>query len=217
MQSRLIIAEKPSVARDIAQALSIPRGALNCFESEAWVVASAWATPLRANPPPGGSLAGDKWNLNDLPRVDLGARQGPRRKTTAALESPASADQSKQVTRKACAVDHLRPARGQPEARLLRGQDAQACPGALRDSQGADLSQATWGCRMRPMSAWLPRPHEHAGQPLSAGPGLCAEKWTATGSSQTSVSLTDHFAIIPTGKEPAAAGRKRPPCTGGGV
>ena len=41
MGKRLVIAEKPTVARDISQALSIPRGSNNCFESESWVISSA--------------------------------------------------------------------------------------------------------------------------------------------------------------------------------
>jgi DNA topoisomerase-3 len=67
MQKRLIIAEKPSVARDIAQALSIPRGALNCFESEAWVVASALGHLFELTLPQELAACRDKWILNDLP------------------------------------------------------------------------------------------------------------------------------------------------------
>ena len=74
MGKRLIIAEKPSVAKDIAHVLSAPR-AQNCFESEQWIVSSALGHLFELTFPPELAACKDQWNLRDLPllpaRFDL--------------------------------------------------------------------------------------------------------------------------------------------------
>jgi len=74
MGKRLIIAEKPSVAKDIAHALSVPR-TQSCFESEQWIVSSALGHLFELTFPPELAACKDKWNLMDLPllpaRFDL--------------------------------------------------------------------------------------------------------------------------------------------------
>lgn len=67
MPKRLIIAEKPSVARDIAQALKIPASGQGCFESNDWVVSSAVGHLLERVLPPELEHAKIHWSLNDLP------------------------------------------------------------------------------------------------------------------------------------------------------
>jgi DNA topoisomerase III len=63
---RLIIAEKPSVAKDIAHTLAVPFGGKGYFESEQWIVSSALGHLFEITLPP--SLASCiKWNLKDLP------------------------------------------------------------------------------------------------------------------------------------------------------
>jgi DNA topoisomerase-3 len=64
---RLIIAEKPSVARDIAQVLSVSRGQSGCFESGQWLVSSALGHLFELTFPPELAACKDKWNLKDLP------------------------------------------------------------------------------------------------------------------------------------------------------
>src|ERR1039458_4477590 len=74
MGKRLIIAEKPSVAKDIAHVLSVPR-TQSCFESEQWIVSSALGHLFELTFPPELAACKDKWNLMDLPllpaRFDL--------------------------------------------------------------------------------------------------------------------------------------------------
>ena len=74
MGKRLIIAEKPSVAKDIAHVLSVPR-TKSCFESEQWIVSSALGHLFELTFPPELAACKDKWNLRDLPllpaRFDL--------------------------------------------------------------------------------------------------------------------------------------------------
>ena len=67
MGKRLIIAEKPSVARDIAQVLSVSRGQSGCFESGQWLVSSALGHLFELTFPPELAACKDKWNLKDLP------------------------------------------------------------------------------------------------------------------------------------------------------
>ncbi len=76
MGKRLVIAEKPSVARDIAQALSVPRcSSNNCFESESWVISSALGHLFELVLPKDLAARTEKWDLADLPllpeRFDL--------------------------------------------------------------------------------------------------------------------------------------------------
>lgn len=67
MTKRLIIAEKPSVARDIARALKIPASGHGCFESPELVVSSAVGHLLEIILPPELDHAKKRWLLNDLP------------------------------------------------------------------------------------------------------------------------------------------------------
>ena len=67
MPKRLIIAEKPSVARDIASALKIPANGHGCFESPEFVVSSAVGHLLEMILPPELDHAKKRWALNDLP------------------------------------------------------------------------------------------------------------------------------------------------------
>ena len=75
MPKRLIIAEKPSVARDIACALRIPASGQGCFESNDLVVSSAVGHLLEIILPPELEHAKKRWLLDDLPllpaRFDL--------------------------------------------------------------------------------------------------------------------------------------------------
>ncbi len=67
MEKRLIIAEKPSVARDIASALKIPASGHGYFESSEMVVSSAVGHLLEIILPPELEHAKKRWSLSDLP------------------------------------------------------------------------------------------------------------------------------------------------------
>lgn len=67
MPKRLIIAEKPSVARDIASALKVPAIGQGCFESNDLVVSSAVGHLLEIILPPELDHAKKRWSLHDLP------------------------------------------------------------------------------------------------------------------------------------------------------
>lgn len=67
MGKRLIIAEKPSVAKDIAGALHVPYGGKGYFESPDWVVSSALGHLFEIVLPAELAACRDKWRLQDLP------------------------------------------------------------------------------------------------------------------------------------------------------
>jgi len=67
MPKRLIIAEKPSVARDIASALKVPATGQGCFESSELVVSSAVGHLLEIILPPELDHAKKRWSLSHLP------------------------------------------------------------------------------------------------------------------------------------------------------
>lgn len=67
MGKRLIIAEKPSVARDIASALSVPKMGQSYFESPDLVVSSALGHLFELSLPENLSHCKEKWDLKDLP------------------------------------------------------------------------------------------------------------------------------------------------------
>lgn len=69
MGKALIIAEKPSVASDIAKALGGFKKHDDCFESDAYVISSAVGHLLELTPPPGVEAARGKWTFKCLPVI----------------------------------------------------------------------------------------------------------------------------------------------------
>ncbi|MBP7825475.1 MAG: DNA topoisomerase III [Verrucomicrobia bacterium] len=69
MGKALIIAEKPSVASDIAKALGGFKKRDDCFESDTYVIASAVGHLLELTPPPGVEVARGKWSFKHLPVI----------------------------------------------------------------------------------------------------------------------------------------------------
>ena len=65
----LIIAEKPSVAADIAKALGGFKRNENYFESDTYVLSSAVGHLLEICPPPGVEVQRGKWSLEHLPVI----------------------------------------------------------------------------------------------------------------------------------------------------
>ena len=63
----LVVAEKPSVAGDIARALGGFKREKDYFESDEFVVSSAIGHLLEITPPPGVEVTRGKWSLKNLP------------------------------------------------------------------------------------------------------------------------------------------------------
>ena len=67
MTKSLIIAEKPSVARDLAHALGKFKHEKDFFENDRYVISSAVGHLVEMVPPEGAEVKRGKWNLENLP------------------------------------------------------------------------------------------------------------------------------------------------------
>jgi DNA topoisomerase III len=67
MSKALIIAEKPSVARDLARALGKFRDEKDFFENDRYVISSAVGHLVEMVPPEGAEVKRGKWNIQNLP------------------------------------------------------------------------------------------------------------------------------------------------------
>ncbi len=67
MSKALIIAEKPSVARDLARALGKFKDEKDFFENEQYVISSAVGHLVEMVPPEGAEVKRGKWNIQNLP------------------------------------------------------------------------------------------------------------------------------------------------------
>ena len=86
MDKTLIIAEKPSVASDIARALGGFRKKEDYFESEQYVLSSASGHLLTIHPPEGCEPKKGKWNLVNLPVLPPAFELQPIPKSEARLK-----------------------------------------------------------------------------------------------------------------------------------
>ncbi|MEO8350323.1 MAG: DNA topoisomerase, partial [Chthoniobacteraceae bacterium] len=68
MSKTLVIAEKPSVANDLAKALGVKKNG-DFFENEQYVISSAVGHLLEIKPPDGFEPARGKWNIENLPSL----------------------------------------------------------------------------------------------------------------------------------------------------
>jgi DNA topoisomerase III len=67
MSKSLIIAEKPSVARDLARALGKFQHEKDFYENDKYVISSAVGHLVEIVPPEGAEVKRGKWNLENLP------------------------------------------------------------------------------------------------------------------------------------------------------
>src|SRR5207249_9023302 len=67
MSKSLLIAEKPSVARDLARVLGKFKHEKDFYESDRYVISSAVGHVLEMVPPEGAEVKRGKWKLENLP------------------------------------------------------------------------------------------------------------------------------------------------------
>ena len=67
MAKSLIIAEKPSVARDLARVIGKFKAEKDFFENDKYVISSAVGHLVEMVPPEGAEVKRGKWNLENLP------------------------------------------------------------------------------------------------------------------------------------------------------
>ena len=67
MSKSLIIAEKPSVASDLARVLGKFKRDKDFFENDQYVISSAVGHLVEMVPPEGAEVKRGKWNLENLP------------------------------------------------------------------------------------------------------------------------------------------------------
>src|ERR1041385_7093120 len=67
MSKSLIIAEKPSVARDLARALGKFKHEKDFYEDDRYIISSAVGHLVEIVPPEGAEVKRGKWNLENLP------------------------------------------------------------------------------------------------------------------------------------------------------
>ena len=68
MPKTLVIAEKPSVATDLAKALGVKKDG-DWYENDKWVISSAVGHLLELAPPDGFEPARGKWKIENLPSL----------------------------------------------------------------------------------------------------------------------------------------------------
>src|SRR5437764_12365028 len=67
MSKSLVIAEKPSVARDLARVLGKFKHEKDFFENDQYVISSAIGHLVEMVPPEGAEVRRGKWNIENLP------------------------------------------------------------------------------------------------------------------------------------------------------
>src|SRR5436305_10199712 len=67
MSKTLIIAEKPSVARDLARVLGKFKHENDFFENDRYIISSAIGHVVEMVPPEGAEVKRGKWNIENLP------------------------------------------------------------------------------------------------------------------------------------------------------
>src|SRR5271154_1341006 len=85
MSKTLVIAEKPSVAQDLARALGGFKKEGDYFENDRFVISSAIGHLLELIPPEGFEPVRGKWKLENLPALPPEFALQPIEKTTARL------------------------------------------------------------------------------------------------------------------------------------
>ena len=68
MPKTLVIAEKPSVATDLAKALGVKKDG-DWYENDQWIISSAVGHLLELAPPDGFEPARGKWKIENLPSL----------------------------------------------------------------------------------------------------------------------------------------------------
>ena len=86
MSKSLIIAEKPSVARDLARVLGKFKHEKDFFENERYVISSAVGHLVEMVPPEGAEVKRGKWNLENLPVLPDHFDFTPKEKTKDRLQ-----------------------------------------------------------------------------------------------------------------------------------
>src|SRR5258706_11357807 len=99
MGKALIIAEKPSVAGDIAKALGGFKKEAEHFESEQFVLSSAVGHLLQITPPEGVEVKRGKWSFANLPVIPPRFDLQPIEKNEARLKLLVRLIKSKEVDR----------------------------------------------------------------------------------------------------------------------
>jgi len=84
MSKTLVIAEKPSVASDLAKALGVKKVG-DFFENGQYVISSAVGHLLEIKPPDGFEPARGKWNIENLPSLPPQFDLAPIEKNAARL------------------------------------------------------------------------------------------------------------------------------------
>jgi DNA topoisomerase-3 len=86
MAKSLIIAEKPSVARDLARVLGKFKHEKDYYENDRYVISSAVGHLVEMVPPEGAEVKRGKWNLENLPVLPDHFDLVPKEKTKARLQ-----------------------------------------------------------------------------------------------------------------------------------
>jgi DNA topoisomerase-3 len=94
MSKKLIIAEKPSVAADIAKALGGFTKHDDYFESETHVISSAVGHLLELRCPEEFEVKRGKWSFAHLPVIPPQLRTGPHRENRVPAQGAGQADQA---------------------------------------------------------------------------------------------------------------------------
>src|SRR5947207_776431 len=86
MSKSLVIAEKPSVARDLARVLGKFKHEKDFFENDQYVISSAIGHLVEMVPPEGAEVKRGKWNIENLPVLPDHFDLIPKEKTQARLQ-----------------------------------------------------------------------------------------------------------------------------------
>ncbi|SJZ41821.1 DNA topoisomerase-3 [Pilibacter termitis] len=105
MTKKLIIAEKPSVARDLARILNAKTKTKNYFEGEKYIVTWALGHLLTLKMPEDIEKSWAEWNMNQLPMLPKKLGIKPLPKTTAQLKAIGNLAKRKDVTGAVIATD----------------------------------------------------------------------------------------------------------------
>ena len=87
MSKSLVIAEKPSVARDLARVLGKFKHEKDFFENDQYVISSAIGHLVEMVPPEGAEVKRGKWNIENLPVLPDHFDLIPKEKTKSRLQA----------------------------------------------------------------------------------------------------------------------------------